>query len=199
MNMMKAFSLVLFCFLVQGCTSSLMTKSPAGDIRTPEENMAIVVFMRSSFVAGGVGVELFEINNGELEFVGSLPNGSKIAHKTQPGNKVYMAYGSAADFMIANVEGNKTYFSIVRPNWGTGGFAPTPIRNDGSTDYNTANADFKKWKDGTDLLEKKAEAEAWFAKNKHKYQLIYNKYWARFQTKTDDEKASRTLQPSDGV
>ena len=40
-----------------------------------------------------------------------------------------MAYGTAADFMLAELAPGKTYYSIVRPNWGTGGFAPTPIRD----------------------------------------------------------------------
>lgn len=176
-----------------------MVKSKSGVIEAPDSNTATVVFMRSSMVAGAIGVELFEITDGELKFVGALPNGSKVAHKTSPGKKVYMAYGTAADFMIANVEGGKTYYSIVRPNWGTGGFAPTPIRSDGSTAYNTDTKEFKKWKSGTKLLTKKPTAKEWFAEKKEKYQKIYNDYWAKFQTKTDEQKGQRTMQPADGI
>lgn len=198
-NISKLLAVVLFCFLFQGCASSLMTKAQTEAIEPPDSDMATVVFMRSSFVAGAIGVELFEITDGELEFVGALPNGSKIAHKTKPGKKIYMAYGTAADFMIANVEGNKTYYSIVRPNWGTGGFAPTPVRSDGSTDFNMDSSEFTQWKNGTKLIEKKPNAKEWFSKNKEKYLKIYNSYWETFQNKTETEKAQRTLLPSDGV
>ena len=191
---------VLFFSLMQGCTSNLMTRSQTGVVESSgNDELATIVFMRSSFVSGAIGVELFEINDGELEFVGALSNGSKIAHKTKPGRKVYMAYGTSADFMIADVEANKTYYSIVRPNWGTGGFAPTPIRGDGSTDYNMESKDFEKWKNGTNLIEKKPQAEQWFANNREKYVNIYNEHWVRFQNKTESEKDQRTLHPSDGI
>lgn len=109
-----------------------------------------------------------------------------------------MAVGYAADFMIANVEAGKTYYSIVRPNWGTGGFAPTPIRTDGTTDYNTSIPQFKKWLEGTALYEvKPVEANAWFEENKETYQKIYKEYWARFQQKSADEIAQRTLTYAD--
>ena len=90
--------------------------------------------------------------NGKLKFIGALPNGKKVIYKTTPGEKVFMAYGAAADFMKAKVVGGKTYYSIVRPNWGTGGFAPTPIRTDGSSDYNTSTSDFSDWMSGTELI-----------------------------------------------
>ncbi|WP_144394997.1 hypothetical protein [Pleionea sediminis] len=193
------FSLLIIVFAIQGCSGNLMTKSKTGVVPPPASGKATIVFMRSSFVASAIGVELFEINNGELTFVGELPNGSKIAHQTTPGEKVYMAYGTAADFMIAKVIGNKTYYSIVRPNWGTGGFAPTPIRADGSSDYNMNSSEFEDWKSDTDLLEKKPDAREWFKKNKDKYKKIYNEYWSRFQKKTAAEKLERTMQVSDGI
>ncbi|MEJ2415942.1 MAG: hypothetical protein P8Y45_03205 [Exilibacterium sp.] len=191
--------LMMFVSFLLGCSSNLMVKSNTNTIVTPPADFAKIVFMRSTFVSSAIGVELFEITDGELKFVGSLPNGSKIAHITEPGEKVYMAYGNAADFMLAKVEGGKTYYSIVRPNWGTGGFAPTPIRKNEASDYNMQSDDFNKWVEGTSLLEKKSEAEQWFEKNKGKYEEIYERYWARFQNKSADEKQKRTLMLTDGV
>ena len=181
------------------CSSNLMLVSPSGNIDLPETNKAVIVFMRSSFVASAIGAELFEITNGELELVGALPNGSKISHVTEPGEKVYMAYGTAADFMIAKVEKGKTYYSIVRPNWGSGAFIPTPIKIDGTTAYNTGIDEFDKWVSGTKLLVKKPDTSEWFQKNKEKYQEIYQLYWQKFSTKTAAQKQQRTLMPSDGM
>lgn len=195
----KPLLLVLLVAGLQGCNSDLMVKPASNVVPAPKPDKATIVFMRSSFVAGAIGVEMFEIENGKLEFIGSLPNGSKIAHQTNPGKKVYMAYGQAADFMIANVDANKTFYSIVRPNWGTGGFAPTPVRKSGPSDYNMGIAEFKQWRDGTDLLEVGPKAKAWFAENKEKYDAIYKDYWARFQTKSPSEKLQRTMNPNDGI
>ena len=111
-----------------------------------------------------------------------------------------MAHGIAADFMIADVRAGKTYYSIVRPNWGTVGFAPTPVRTDGTTDFNTDSPDFKEWVSGTDLLEPiPADAKKWFKKEQKNVLAAYKEYWKRFQTKNANEKAVRTLSPADGL
>jgi len=197
-SLLKLVASLSFIAFMSGC-STQMVKSKTGLIQPPTDDQATIVFMRSSFIASGVGVELFEITDGELEFIGNLPNGSKVAHKTEPGQKVYMAYGNAADFMIANVEAGKTYYSIVRPNWWSGGFAPTPIRTDGSSNYHTGLSEFESWKDDSTLLELKPTAQEWFAERRKKYEKIYRIYWNKFQTKSDDKKQQRTLNPQDGI
>ncbi|MCK4864501.1 MAG: hypothetical protein KAT06_03665 [Gammaproteobacteria bacterium] len=191
----------LFLFLV-GCggSSALMKPSANQNITPASKKKAKIVFMRTSFVAGAINAELFEIKKGKVKFIGSIPMGSKIIHETTPGKKVYMAYGSAADFMIADVRAGKTYYAVVRPNWGTGGFAPTPVRTDGTTDFNTDSPDFKGWVSGTELLEPiPADAKKWFAKEKKNILVVYKEYWKRFQTKNMNEKAQRTLTPKDGM
>lgn len=183
---------------LSGCASNLM-KPSASETVTSSDDKATIVFMRTSFVASAVGVEMFEVTDGKLEFIGSLPKGNKLVRRTTPGKKVYMAYGTAADFMIADVRAGKTYYSIVRPNWGTGGFAPTPIRKSGS-EFNMKSPEFADWVKSTKQIEmKKKEAEEWFAKNKAKYEDIYKDYWNRFERKNANEKAERTMTPADGV
>jgi hypothetical protein len=82
----------------------------------------------------------------------------------------------------------------VRPNWGTGGFAPTPIR---FADLNSK--DSQEWKSSTKLVEAEPKAaEAWFAENKQRLQGIYTDYWNRFQRKNEQEKFERTLLAPDG-
>ncbi|MCW8900560.1 MAG: hypothetical protein OQK75_10115 [Gammaproteobacteria bacterium] len=194
---------VLFVFLfLAGCggSSALMKPSQNQNITPASKQKAKIVFMRTSFVSGAVNAELFEIANGKIKFIGSIPMGSKIVHETTPGKKVYMAYGIAADFMLADVRAGKTYYSIVRPNWGTGGFAPTPIRTDGTSEYNTSSPDFKDWVSGTELLEPIPEdAKKWFAQEQKNIMETYKEYWKRFQTKNPNEKAERSLTPRDGM
>lgn len=184
---------IILAIILTGCGKNHMVKLPESKMQKNPSSQATIEFMRSSFVAGAIGVELFEIVNGELEFIGNLPMGTKVIHHTKPGKKVYMAYGTAADFMIADIKAGEKYYSIVRPNWGTGGFAPTPVRTNGSSDYNTSIPEFKKWIALDAYQIKQPEAKIWFDKNKKKYDEIYADYWNRFQTKSKFEQAQRTL------
>jgi hypothetical protein len=178
---------------MSGC-ASVMRDAPSQEVSRPSPDKATVVFMRSSMVAAAIGCDLFEVVNGELRFIGQLPTGKKVAYETTPGQKVFMAYGTAADFMLADVSAGKTYYSIVRPNWGTGGFAPTPIRF-----ADLKSKDTQDWQSGTKLTEPDPKAaEAWFAENKQRMQAIYTDYWSRFERKNAQEKFERTLLPADG-
>ena len=184
--------------LLSGCAGNLMRDASSQQISPADPGRAKVVFMRSSMVAGAIGCDLFEVVNGELRFIGQLPTGNKIVFETTLGEKVFMAYGTAADFMLADLAGGKTYYSIVRPNWGTGGFAPTPIRTRDATGSDQSSQEFQGWLSGTKLIEPNESAQAWFAENRKRLQDIYADYWGRFQRKTAVEKAERTLQRQDG-
>jgi hypothetical protein len=199
MNTNIKLAFVLAVLVLSGCSSAPMMKLSAQKITPAGPNEVKIVFMRTSFVAGAIGADLFEVVNGDLKYIGSLGMGQKIVYTTTPGKKVFMAYGTAADFMLGNIEGGKIYYSIVRPNWGSGGMIPTPIRNDGTTDYNTSIKEFPEWVSGTNLVGPKPDAAAWFESKKADFTKTYKTYWDKFQTKTDAQKAERTLLSKDGV
>lgn len=181
------------CLLVSGCGTSVMKEAPDQKISQAGAGTVKIVFMRSSMVAAAIGCDLFEVVNGELKLIGQLPTGNKVVYETTPGKKVFMAYGTAADYMLAELAPGKTYYSIVRPNWGTGGFAPTPIR-----DVKASEA--QGWISGTKLLVLDQKAgEAFLAENKQKLQGIHAEYWSRFERKNADEKAERTMRAQDGI
>jgi hypothetical protein len=190
---LKLIVVVLVVAFIAGCGKTVMVKSSSNLIK-PSNKSATIVFMRSSFVSGAIGAEVIEIDGDKMRFVGKLPNGTKIAHETSPGEKVYMIYGTAADFMIANVEAGKTYYVIARPNWGTGGFAPTPIRKTAPSKYNMQTVEFKEWKDDTELYVKNADADPWFTEKQPKFKEIYDNYWSRFQTKNRCAKARKNAE-----
>lgn len=197
---LKALSCVAVLSFLVGCASPLMMEVGSSEIRPPAPDKVKVVFMRTSFVASAIGAEIFEVVDGQLKFVGALPKGTKIVYETTPGQKVFMAYGTAADFMLGNLAGGKIYYSIVRPNWGTGGMIPTPVKtNANEREFSMQSPEFSSWVTGTKLYAPNAEAPGWFDKEKARYQGIYTEYWSRFQRKTPEEKAERTLEPQDGV
>jgi hypothetical protein len=197
----KILSLAALLAVLAGCASPVaMTPAASQEVRPAPANMAQVVFMRTSFVAGAINADLFEVVNGELKFIGVLGMGKKIVYQTTPGQKVFMAYGTAADYMLGNLSAGRTYYSIVRPNWGSGGMIPTPVRTDGTTEYNTSIPEFKKWVSDTQLIEaNRTEAQAWFSNEKDRYQKVHDQYWSQFQQKSASQKEERTLRPQDGV
>lgn len=180
-----------------GCASDVMMKAPVAEIKSPAPGKAQIIFMRKSFVASAIRADLFQVDNGQLKFIGVVANATKIAYQTTPGHKVFMAYGTAADFMEANVVAGKTYYVILRPNWGTGGFAPTPIRKS-NDEWSMQNPGFGSWLNDTDLVVPNAKAPAYFSERKADFEKIYQKYWERFQHKTPAERVARTLNPQDG-
>lgn len=184
--------------VMSGCASSLMMKAPSQQVAPPSAGKAIVVFMRPSHVLGAVSVELFDVTDGEIKPMGGVGVGSKVAYETTPGKKVFMAYGTAADFMVANLAPDKTYYAIVSPNWGTGGFAPIAIRNRKTAKFSLYSADFIKWRNGTELTIPKPGLDKWFAENKTKMRGIYTDYWARWQRKSPNAKSQRTMDLQDG-
>jgi hypothetical protein len=189
--------LAALVLMLPGC-ATLMRDSASQQITPPRADRVKIVFMRTSFVAGAVGCDMFEVVNGELRFIGQLPMGSKLVYETTPGDKVFMSYGLAADFMLARVAAGRTYYSIVRPNWGTSGFYPTPVRLSATGEPDQNSKEFRDWLSSTKLIEPTEAAEPWFQENKAKLRDVYGEYWGRFQRKTAAEKAERTMNPGDG-
>lgn len=184
--------------LLSGCATLMRPSNESA--AAIDTSRAKVVFIRSSMVLAAIGADLFEVNGGDLKVIGQLPTGNKIVYETTPGEKVFMAHGSATDFMTATLAGGRTYYVIVRPNWGTGGFAPTPIRADATSEFNTGTADFRDWLRSTKQIEaNQEEAKVWLATNKPRYQDLYKQYWARYQRKNPNEMAERHMRAEDGV
>lgn len=75
-----------------------------------------VVFMRDAFVGQGINGSLYDLTEGEPEFIGIIASGTKVTQLTTLGKRVYMVVSEAADFMEADLVGGKTYFSVVPPN-----------------------------------------------------------------------------------
>jgi len=208
----RNFILISLVSILMGCggSASVMKEMPDQHISNPGKDMSQIVFMRNAFVLNAVTAKLFEVTDGNIKFIGALPNGNKIVYRTTPGKKVFMAYGETmaigygqgADFIKADIVGGKTYYAIVLPifGWGVSGFMPIPVRNDGSTDYNTDSKEFAKLLNGTKLIiADEKQAQAWYKDNKGHIQEVYFAYWQNFQTKNAVQQAERTLMPEDGV
>lgn len=183
--------------LLSGCLGTkLMRRADSLPAANPDQ--AKIVFMRDSFSRRGLTLDIHEIRDGKPHYIGNLPNAKKIAYLTNPGEKIFMTSAHSSDFMLANVEAGKTYYVIARPNWGTRGFAPTPIRQK-STDYNMQLNDFQDWTETTPIVPRPDRIKKWLRDNRYRFIRMYQEYWPRFELKSAPEKRARTLNPEDGV
>jgi hypothetical protein len=78
-------------------------------------------------------------------------------------------------------------------------FSLWPIRNDGTSTYNTDTADFKKWISSTKLVINFEKAKEWYENNKDGVISKQKKYWPVWQEKSSEDLVKRTLNPQDGT
>lgn len=196
----KLCALVFLAIVVSGCATIHSKPAESEVFPTPTNDSTIVVFMRNSFVLGGVGTNIFENSDSELSFAGSLHNGQKLAHRTSPGKKVFMTYSGQTQpgFLAADLEPNKTYYVIIRPVWPSQ-FFPTAVRSDGTTKYNTDSKAFSKWLKVTTRVEIAETGPTWFEKNKEKLIVIFDKNWSPLSETDTDQLPAGALRASDGI
>lgn len=165
------------------------------------EGHTAIVFMRSSMVGAAIKTSIYEVTNGETIFIGILKNKTKIIYQTSPGKHTFMVVSEAADFMEADVMAGKTYYSMITPRPGAwkARFSMIPVRNDGTTEFNTGSEKFEKWKKKTKVASMTEKSKAWYEKHKQSVEEKRTKYWAKWMQKSAEELAARTLNATDGM
>ena len=180
---------------------SVFSASNAAEPTSSQSSETTVVFLRSSFVGSAIGTSIYEVTNGETRFIGILKNKKRINYKTVAGKHTFMVVSEAADFMEADVISGKTYYSIITPRPGAwkARFSIFPVRNDGTTKFNTETKNFEKWMKKTKVVAMTTKSEDWYAKHKESVEKKRAKYWESWQNKSAADLALRTLNPGDGV
>ena len=191
---------LLAAAVLTGCASNPMLKMPNQTVTKVEADKSQVVFMRSSFVGSAINGSLYDITSGEPVFIGIIANGTKIAYDTTPGKHTFMVVSEAADFMVADLDAGKTYYSLVTPRMGfwKARFSLWPIKKDESAEFSLNSKDFKEWYTGTDLVQNSDKSLAWFEKHKSSVVEKYGEYWPVWQQKEANDVAARTLNKHDG-
>ena len=194
-------SFAFLLLILVGCATIPMDAVPDQAIQKPSANQSQVVFMRSSFIGSAIAATLYEVRDNKTEFIGILNNGTKIALKTTPGKHLYMVVSEVADFMEADLSPGKTHYSMITPRMGAwkARFSMWPISTNPSAEFNTSSDDFQEWLSETSLVTMSESALAWYQQNKASVEQKRVKYWPKWQQKTPEDKAKRTLVPSDGL
>ena len=200
MKINSVFAIAALLFL-SGCASSKMRVQDNQDLIAPDSDMAQIVFMRSTFTGSAISASLFDVTDGEPEFIGILSNATKLAHSVTPGKRIFMVVSEAADFMEADLVAGKTYYSMVTPRMGAwvARFSMHPVRNGGEGDFQYSSERFQKWLKKTNFVENTAESQTWFEATRSDIKMKQQKYWEVWQKKTPAALAERTLNTGDGI
>jgi hypothetical protein len=84
----------------------------------PDAEHALVVFMRPSTMGNAIQSSVFDITDGQSKLVGIVSAKKKVVCKSDPGERLFMVVGESADFMKADLQAGKTYYSLVEPRIG---------------------------------------------------------------------------------
>lgn len=189
-----------FLYAILFLQLSLFSSTVSANEEIVQTDEVTVVFMRSSMVGKFIKATVYEITEDETIFIGILKNKKRIEYKTTPGEHRFMVVSEAADFMEANLEAGKKYYSIVTPRMGAwkARFSLWPVRNGVDGEYQWDSKDIQKRFKKTKLISKSEKDEAWFQKNKTSVEKKKQKYLAAWAERLEADIKKRTLNPEDG-
>jgi hypothetical protein len=157
----------------------------------PEPGRALVIFMRPSGFGFAIQSSVFDITDGEPEFLGIVSAKTKIAHNADPGEHRYMVIGESADFLEADLLADRTYYSLVTPRMGVwkARFSLKPVHK-----LDLTSAEFAEWYDGTRWVQNTPTSQSWAQQHMDSIKSKQDEYLPKWLTRTD----KRVLLPSDG-
>ncbi|MCL6417584.1 hypothetical protein MIB92_18130 [Aestuariirhabdus sp. Z084] len=199
--MKKLLVVLLFSVSLFGCAGVKMAPIAPEEIKPVAEDMSRVEFMRSSFVGGAVAASIYDVTDGEPEFIGVLNNGKRITADVEPGKRTFMVVSEAADYMAAELKPGLTYFSVVTPRIGVwkARFSMWPVRNGGEGEFTFASDQFDELMSDTQLVKNTPKSLEWYKNNSASIAKKHNAYWPKWQLKEPQDLAERTLNIDDGV
>jgi len=175
-----AFALVVALGFGSANAQDAMVKSNRKEA-SPEPGKALVIFVRSSMVVGAYSAPVIDVDVKNPEpkpgqaalddrVVGILSSYSKVAYQAEPGEHTFMSMpsgGGAALVLKANLQAGRTYFVLVKPNWGMSpSFTLMPMRNDPKSEFRLDSPDLALWLGRTDFYEPTDFAQGWLNGNR---------------------------------
>jgi len=172
----------------------------------PAPGKALVIFMRSSIVAGAYSAPVIDADvkttvNGESKtedkLVGILSMYSNVPYQADPGEHVFISAAGSGRIAKATLLEGKTYYILVRPNWGMSpSYSLRPLHADPKAEVRLNHEDLPKWLT-SDFKEPTAEGHAWAKENAASITEKKIAVLQLWETLPEDEKAALTLLPTD--
>jgi len=167
----------------------------------PDAGQAEIVFMRPSGHGAAIQASVYDVTDGEVEFIGIVSAGTRINHAVVPGEYRFMVVAENADFMEARLDGDRTYYALVSPRMGVwkARFSLLPIRNDPDAKYSLLGNRFERWMERTDWVTMTDSAQSWFESNEDNVRYKYRRHLEKWNEKSPEDVAILTLDRVDGV
>ena len=195
--MLASFRKVAVLSLVTTMCGYALAPIPAAaqEIPEPEEGKALIIFLRPSKKAKRIKSSVFDLTSGKSEIIGIASGRTKLAYSTDPGEHLFMVIGESADFMKADLEAGKTYYSTIRVRMGAwkARFSLLPVRQ-----AELDGAEFQEWNSASPLIENREKSAAWAEKHAKSIEKKRTKYFKKWEKKSETEKAAVTLHKEDG-
>ena len=174
--------LLLLLGACAGTSEYTRNVAPENATYAPKPDQALIVFMRPSGMGFAVQSSVFDVTNGNPEFIGIVSAKTKVAHYAQPGKRRYMVISEAADFMDANLVAGKVYYTLVTVRMGLwkARFSLQPVRGG-----DVATSEFGNWYGGTRWVENEDSAQGWADSNMQSIRGKMEDYLPKWETKPD--------------
>ena len=196
--MFKSYKKLIILSLVSILTGTALTLTTASAqaVPAPEPEKALIVFMRPSSYGALNKSSVFDITSGKNEIISIVRATEKLTYSVNPGKHLFMVIAENADFMAADVEAGKTYYALVqvRPGVFKARFSLIPIKK-----HELDGEQFRKWDKVTKLIESDEKSAAWAQKKASSIEKKRAKYIVKWEKKSAEDKAARTLQKDDGI
>ncbi len=190
------FAVLLLALFLSGCAGTVKNMRivpPDRIVTAPGEGKSMVVFMRPSSFGFAIQSSVFEIKGDNPSLAGIVAAKKKVAYQLEPGKHLFMVVGESADFMLAELEANKTYYALVTPRMGMwkARFSLKPIHAD-----ELSSSQFSEWLEGCEWVEKSPASDNWASDNMASIQSKHKEYYTKWISKDLSERPK--LLPQDG-
>ena len=171
----------LYLLVMSGCASMHMTDVAEGNrIDKPSPGKSLVVFMRPSFFGGAIQSVIYDGDT----YIGTLSAGKQIAYETEPGQHMFMVVSEAADFLSADLDTDKTYYTAVvaRPGLMRARFSFRPQNGQ------ISEKELNDWITSTTQVVVGEEGRKWAESNAESVAAKKAEYLPQWESKPEDEK-----------
>ncbi len=195
-RLQRVFSLLFLVLVLPGCAGTvkhMREVAPDAVSAAPAQGMSRVVFMRPSGMGYAIQSSVFEVRGSNPSLVGIVAAKKKVVYEVEPGEHLFMVIGESADFMSAELEADKTYYSLVTPRMGLwkARFSLKPIAAD---ELDTEQ--FNEWLAACTWVEKSDASDQWAMANLPSIQEKRQEYYKKWMEKDAAERPH--LRPQDG-
>jgi hypothetical protein len=180
----------------QGATFQPISTAPTAAAGDSTIMIIRVASARGGLVMNAVAASIFDVTDeGRPKVVGTLRGSSKVAYPVKPGRYTFMVISEAADFMLVDVIGGKTYYAMVMQRTGVikARFSFRPVRG-----TEVGGKQFTSWDNRAQLVEITPDQVAWAENNAAEIADKRARYWPEWSAKSQAERNSQTLRAEDG-